>query len=165
LTGAILPSGTTIRRTAKRWRTMERRRLGRTVLAVGLAAICALAACAQTPSKEDEDAKVMQLGRHFAEQFSLKKLEPLHEEFSAGFKETMNLPELQATWAQVALQLGSETELLDERVVDDPEYRIYVRRSRFSKFPGVIEARWLLNDDREIAGLFFTPERKAPASP
>lgn len=131
-----------------------------TLLAFAMATICSTTLAAEPASAEKTHAAAQEQARQYAEQFYLKKLAPLHERFTADMKAAMNFEAFSKTRDQIDIQLGSETEVLGERVEPKDDYLIYVRRSRFSKFPGVIEVRWVLNQELKIAGLFFTPEKQ-----
>jgi len=124
------------------------------VLTAAFVAASEPAAATLTPAVAQETAA------KYTEQFYAGQLSALHGKFTTAMKESMNLEAFQTARSQFDQQLGTQTELLDERIEEKDEYLIYVRRARFEKYPGVIEVQWLLTDDKSIAGFFLSPEKQ-----
>ena len=66
-------------------------------------------------------------GRALVDQFYLGELEKLRERFTPAFAEQMSLEAFAEMRRNVTLQLGSETEVLDERLGNLPDSILYVR--------------------------------------
>lgn len=65
--------------------------------------------------------------------------------------------ELAAFQQKVRADLGTETEVLDEKVLPAPPYRVYLRVASFSDFGGPITVQWTLDEEDRVAGFFVRP--------
>jgi len=142
----------------------------RVFIRIALTAVCLSLTAAGVQAAEpktltEAQAAVQEMGRKYTEQFYLGQLAMLHSKFSSDMKSSMDLETFQKVRSQLEIQLGDEVELYGERVEKKDDYLVYVRRARFEKFPGVIEVRWILNDEDAIAGVFFSPEKKPAGQP
>ena len=100
-------------------------------------------------------------GRMYCKLFYDGSLRPLHEKFSDEMREQMSYADFTSLRRQVKLQLGDETELLDESMLEKGDYVVYTRRARFDKSADVVEMRWVLRDRGVIAGVFVAPEESS----
>jgi hypothetical protein len=125
----------------------------------------ALMGLAPSPAAEgapDPEA-VKATAREYVKLFYAADLQPVHDKFTDEMKGTMPFEDLQEMRRTVGLQLGDESELLDERIESRDGYVTYVRRARFTKYKGEVESQWVLRDGR-IAGVQFRPA-SAPGAP
>ena len=74
------------------------------------------AAATLTPAVAQETAA------KYTEQFYAGQLAALHGKFTTAMKESMSLEAFQTARSQFDQQLGSQTELLDERVEEKEDY-------------------------------------------
>lgn len=100
------------------------------------------------------------MGRELTSQFYAGEMGPvwsrMNQEMRKGLGSEANLA---AFRKQVEGQLGSETEVQDEKVIASPPYQVYLRTVSFSKFDKPIEVQWALDAEGNIAGFFIKPKQ------
>lgn len=107
-----------------------------------------------------EPGSPLEMGRELTSQFYAGEMGPvwsrMNQEMRNGLGSEANLA---AFRKQVEGQLGSETEVQDEKVIASPPYQVYLRTVSFSKFDKPIEVQWALDAEGNIAGFFIKPKQ------
>lgn len=67
---------------------------------------------------------------------------------------------LHAFYEQVTQQLGGETQLVSEKIVETQGYHVYQRISQFSKISDQIMTQWALNAEGLVGGFFVRPMKQ-----
>ncbi len=138
---------------------------------LALVALLAVPAAVAAPPPQGRDAAApsadpaMTSGRELTTAFYRGELADVHQRFSAEMKQQIPLEDLQGFLKQVGEQMGVEQEVLDERVEDRGEYRVYARRARFEKFPEEVVVLWAFRPDGEVGGFFIRPAEPPAPSP
>jgi hypothetical protein len=101
---------------------------------------------------------VMDRGRALTTQFYAAKTAELWTKMSDAMKSGLGSEQKFAGFRQqVESQLGTETKVIDEKTVESPPYRIYVRTASFSKSAKPVIVQWAIDGDDIIAGFFVRP--------
>jgi hypothetical protein len=126
-------------------------------LAIGLLlTFVGIAAWAAAPAAPAGDEKELAAGRAHVQKFYAGELETLHNSFSKEMQAELTLEALRATHRQVTEQLGTEREIVDEKITNKDGFTVYLRRVRFDKqLEGVFEWHIVWREDRSVAGLFI----------
>lgn len=73
--------------------------------------------------------------------------------------------QLAAFQSRVSKQLGAEAQVLDERVVEQGGYRVYLRTVRFENTPMRFRVQWAFDADGRVAGFFIRQSQEQAAAP
>lgn len=112
---------------------------------------------------QDQGAEVLELGRRYTAWFFADSLDLLWPKFSAELGAQMGGEAgLRAFRNQVAMQIGPEQRVVDERVARVAGNDVYVRYAEFEKYPGVIEVVWGIGAGGVVDGFLIRP-RQEPA--
>jgi hypothetical protein len=135
------------------------RSLAAGVAALGLLGSMEAAAATQPPADAGvaEGSAAIEHCRKLTERFYKDELQAVFDEFSDEMKSEVPLAKLTAIRDKVRSELGSETQLLREKVDMEGDYFECRRHARFDKFAGVIELIWYLRQDDRVAGFFVRP--------
>jgi hypothetical protein len=126
--------------------------------ATALLAILLLTAAAPAVAQE-EDATTMQRGRELTQLFYDGDMDSIVAVFDERMSAALGgVPELSAFRDQVVTQLGSEVDVLDERVATSGEHRVYHRSARFEKVSVTVAVVWSFDGSGRIAGFMIRPE-------
>lgn len=130
-----------------------------------IAAAVAIALITVPAAAQDDTARLTEKGRTLTQQFYTGEYEAIAAEFDDQMKTAIGGAEgLGAFHAQLQEQLGSETEVLSERVTTADAHRIYERSVKFEKFPGTIAITWVFDSEEKVSGFQVRPGQQAAAS-
>lgn len=136
--------------------TMRRHSIRLAAAASGLfAALLAAAPGAQNPPAAAVDP--MARGRDLTRIFMAGTLDSLDGVWNAAMGAMMNPRQLDIFYRQVAEQLGSPLQLLDERVTQRESLQIYTRLGNYSQAPMAIETQWTFDPRGKVAGFYIRP--------
>lgn len=76
------------------------------------------------------------------------------DEMKKGLKSEDTLTTLKQ---QMEAQLGTESKVIDEKVIQSGGYQVYLRTSAFPKWDKPINIIWSLDSEGHIAGFFVKP--------
>jgi hypothetical protein len=119
-------------------------------------AAAALAACA--PKAGDQPHTPLEQGRLYTSWLYGNQYQKLWERFSPEMRESFgSVADLASFAGRAITRLGPEKRALNERVEDDPAFRVYQRTAAFdtSRLPMLIE--WGLAKDGAVTGLVVRP--------
>lgn len=125
-------------------------------------AFLALALVVQAPAaamqKEPQDP--LEMGRQLTQWFYEGELDQIWGRFSSEMREALvSIESFGAFQAQaIDAQLGSEIQVLNERVQPVEGYQVYLRTARFSNFDGPILVQWAFDSSGNVAGFFIRPK-------
>lgn len=122
----------------------------------------ALAAALMLPAAARSDKVIdpKETGRQYTTWFYGGEADRLWELFSPEMKKALgSVEKLKEFRAQIQEQAGTETDILDEKVIPSQGLRVYVRKARFSKVPTPVVVQWALTDEGIVAGFFVQPEQ------
>lgn len=104
------------------------------------------------------DEGILEEGRELTRQFYEREFDALWDRMAALMVEALGSKEELAKFrGQIDVQLGSETEVLDEKVVPTGPFRAYVRKASFSNVGVPAIVQWTLDTEGKIAGFFIRP--------
>ncbi|HEY0037485.1 MAG TPA: hypothetical protein VGB66_12390, partial [Longimicrobium sp.] len=129
----------------------------RFVLAAVLAAVPLATAAAQPE---------LAPGRELTESFYAGRTAQIWERMEPAMRNLIGGPDALAAFrAQVEADLGAETAVEAESVTPMGGTRVYRRRARFARFPGLIVVEWAVAADGRVAGFRIAPDQEAPQPP
>lgn len=132
---------------------------GEPLIRIGLLAALLCGAFAQTVA-----ADTMSDGRAVADAFLAEETGALWDMMTPEMRSAAGTPDaLRATRAELGRELGGETQVIEERVLDEAGYQIYERRARWSGSPVPVLTRVAFDAGR-IAGFRVLPEPVAADS-
>ena len=116
-------------------------------------------AAAEAPAADAADIPAeIARGRELVRLFYLARLIDLHATFTPGFQKQLPLEGLKKMREQVAVQFGTETEVVDERLGTLPDQSVlYVRICRFEHQTEPVELVIQLAPGDKVAGLMLRP--------
>lgn len=103
------------------------------------------------------DSSELERGRRYARLFHDGELNELSRNFSARFADRMSPEALATLHAQAFRDLGTESKLIDERVVRVRDNDLYVRRSKHERQPVPVELLISMTDAGAIEGIVLQP--------
>ncbi len=129
---------------------------------------CALAAGLALAAQDSQpaDEEILAPGRDMLALFYENKTDELWGHFEGSMRDALGSADKLAEFrAQVADQLGAETQIISERTQRLPTARVYIRLARFEKFPGPIEVMFSLSAEDSVNGFYIRPQRKEADTP
>jgi len=130
-----------------------------------LTVLPALAIGQDATSNLASDGRPLERGRSLAASFYAGELQTVWDAFTPEMKDVFgDFDSFRAFRQQISEQLGPESEILEESVVEEQGYRTYVRTARFANAEPAIAWRWTLNDDGAVAGLRYGRGEPAPSA-
>lgn len=132
------------------------------------AAVLALGAGAVPAAAQQADSAGLARGRQYAQWVMEARADTLWALFSPQMRSAIPTADaMRAMSQQIQGQLGAETEVLAERILDPspaPGLEVYVRSSRFTKAPVVLDLVIALDSAGLIHGLTLRPQQQAPVA-
>ena len=112
-----------------------------------------------------DDEEALELGRSCFERFYAGEVEETWDRCDEKMQQVLgSLETFEAFRAQAFAQLGDEVEVLEESAEEQGTTRIYRRKSRFEKYPGVIEVVCSFDAEDRISGFVIRPQAQAAPS-
>ena len=121
--------------------------------------ILALAVSACAPRSGEQPRTPLEQGRLYTTWLYGSQYQKLWDRFSPEMRESFgSVADLASFAGRAVTRLGPEKKALNERVEDDPSFRIYQRTAAFdtSRRPMLIE--WSLAKDGAVTGLVVRPQ-------
>ncbi len=132
----------------------------RSIVAAGCALLVGLPLSAQEARLP---ADSMELGQKYTKWFLAYEADSLWSRMTPGFKESHgDIDQLVGVMEQVALQAGTEVEVLEERYVTRNGKPQFWHTGRFSEMAEPIQIRWVIEPDGMISGAGINPASQAP---
>lgn len=108
---------------------------------------------------------VMELGRRYTTWFYADSVDRLVAVFSSDLVAALGGEAgLRAVREQIAMQLGAERRVVDERTTRVGRGGSYIRYAEFEKYDGVIEVVWAIGDGGVVEGFVIRPRREPAPS-
>jgi murein DD-endopeptidase MepM/ murein hydrolase activator NlpD len=105
-------------------------------------------------------------GRELSDAFHAGDTDAVWERMTPQMQSALKSAQAFATFReQAGAQLGSEKEVIDEKTLEQDGYAVYLRRSRFENFDGVIVTQWAFDAEGRVAGFFIRPDQSGAATP
>jgi hypothetical protein len=131
------------------------------MLRIVLAAVLAAVPLASAAAQPD-----LAPGRELTESFYAGRTAQIWERMEPAMRNALGGPgALAAFQARVVADLGAETAVEAESVTPMGGTRVYRRRARFARFPGVVLVEWTVRPDGRVAGFRIAPDQAAPQPP
>ncbi len=112
----------------------------------------------------DPDA-IKTAGRQFTEQFHAGDTSAIWKRMTTQMQSALTSEQAFAAFReQVGAQLGKEQTVVEEQTLQHGGFEVYLRRSRFERFAGVIVTQWAFDSDGRVAGFFIRPDQSAAAA-
>jgi hypothetical protein len=122
----------------------------------GLAIAAAAFACA--PQRDRPDSEPLEQGRMYTTWLYGSEYNKLWDRFSPEMRQTFGSVGDLATFASRALKsLGTERQVVDERVEKADPYQVYTRNASFNKAIHPMLIEWSLAKDGAVTGLVVRP--------
>ncbi len=117
--------------------------------------VLCLCSCKKGPATGNEKS-FMDWGREYSQMFYDQDFNKLYEKFTPEMKAAMNAQQLSDFYDQVEESLGSEQKIFEEQLdtVTSP-YFIYNRIASYSQYSGKVLVRWVMDEQKAIAGFFL----------
>lgn len=133
----------------------------RLIVAAGFALVFALPLAAQEARLP---ADSMEIGQKYTKWFLAYEADSLWSHMTPEMQERNGgVDHLVDMMDQVALQVGTEVEVLEERYVTRNGKPQFWHTGRFSEMPEPIQIRWVIEPDGRISGAGINPASQAPA--
>jgi len=134
----------------------------KSIIAAGLAAVVAgTPLCAQQARLP---ADSMEIGQQYTKWFLAYEADSLWSRMTPEMQERNgDIDHLIELMDQVALQVGTEVEVLEERYVTRNGKPQFWHTGRFSELAEPIQIRWVIEPDGRISGAGVNPASQAPA--
>jgi hypothetical protein len=133
------------------------------------AAAPAIGATSVPATAQQADSAGLALGRRYTQWLYAGEVDSLFARFSPQMRQAIPTAEaLRAMNQQIQGQLGTETEVVGERVLDPPPAPgliAYVRSARFSAVPMVLDVFIVVDSAGTLQGLTVRPQQSAQAAP
>jgi hypothetical protein len=115
------------------------------------------------------DSAQMELGRRYTQWLYEGQVDSLWARFSPEMRQVLpSAAALEQMRQQIHGQIGDETEVLSERIMDpspEPGMTVYVRTARFASVPMNINVVVVTDASGTIQGLSVRPQQAAPPPP
>lgn len=113
----------------------------------------------------DEADPNLELAREHVQNFYAGELDGLWDAFTDEMKKALGSKAGFAMFqAQTGAQLGEESEVLNESLVNVGAFRDYLRTVSFEQFEGPLHVRLVLREDDRIAGFSISPQQEPAPS-
>ena len=113
---------------------------------------------ASTSHNKNLDNKVLEYGRTLTSLFYKCEISQVWTKMTAEMKKALRSEEdLTSFRQQINLQLGDENNLVDEKTMMSPPYRVYLRTAAFSKLDKPVNIQWTIDENNKVAGFFIRP--------
>jgi hypothetical protein len=128
--------------------------------------IFAIAILVAAPLHAQADSARMEIGRHYTQWLYAGQADSLWAKFSPEMREAV--PSAQALGEmrqQIYMQIGGETEVVKEEIVEPspvPGLTVYVRTARFAEAPMLVNVTVATDSAGVIQGFSVRPQRPAP---
>lgn len=133
----------------------------RLIVAAGFTLVFALPLAAQEARLP---ADSMEIGQKYTKWFLAYEADSLWSHMTPEMQERNGgVDHLVDMMDQVALQVGTEMEVLEERYVTRNGKPQFWHTGRFSEMPEPIQIRWVIEPDGRISGAGINPASQAPA--
>jgi hypothetical protein len=120
--------------------------------------VIALAAVACAPQRDRSDSESLQQGRMYTTWLYGSEYNKLWDRFSPDMRQTFGSVGDLANFAGRALKsLGTERQVVDERVEQADPYRVYTRNASFNRAVHPMLIEWSLAKDGAVTGLVVRP--------
>jgi hypothetical protein len=130
----------------------------------GLAIAAGALACA--PQRDRPDTESLQRGRMYTTWLYGSEYNKLWDRFSPEMRQTFGSVGDLASFAGRALKsLGTERQVVDERVEKAEPYRVYTRNASFNRALHPMLIEWSLAKDGAVTGLVVRPAVADSAKP
>ncbi|CAA9363328.1 MAG: Peptidase, M23/M37 family [uncultured Gemmatimonadetes bacterium] len=105
-------------------------------------------------------------GRELTETFYAGRTGEIWERMAPVMRNALGSPDALAAFrARVEAGLGTETAVEAEAVTPMGGTRVYRRRARFTRAPGLVLVEWVVTADGQVAGFRIAPDQQAPQPP
>ncbi len=114
----------------------------------------------------DTEQEALEFGREQCQLFYDQELQALWDRLSEDMRTALggSVEGLGRTHAALVSQVGEETELVSEKVLELPGGWAYKRQAHFSKLDDPLEFLWQFDQDRTILAFLLTPVAKEAES-
>jgi murein DD-endopeptidase MepM/ murein hydrolase activator NlpD len=130
-----------------------------------LAAFTALMTVATSAHAQADSSAALALGRRLTAQFYADSLDPIWGVMTAEMRQALGTQAgLQAFRQQVNDQIGAETRVVKEQVIDTLGVTLYARTASFAKSASLFLVQWTLTPGGGISGFFIRPAQEAAPS-
>jgi hypothetical protein len=110
----------------------------------------------------DAPSKALAWGRELTALFYKGTTAPIWARMTDEMKKGLKSEDTLATLKQqMEAQLGTESKVVDEKVIQSGGYQVYLRTSAFPKWDRPINIIWSLDSDGHVAGFFIKPAEAA----
>lgn len=139
-------------------------RLGRFAIAACVAVLLPLSAHAAEAAKATDPT--IAAGRELSDLFLRGKTDVLWQRMTAPMQAALKSQDAFAAFRkQLEAQLGTEHEVLSEKVDTVQVTQVYLRRALWSKAPTAVTMQWALEGNGDIAGFHIRPAKVAEPAP
>ncbi|HJW45278.1 MAG TPA: M23 family peptidase, partial [Lysobacter sp.] len=139
-------------------------RLGRFAISAFVAVLLPLSAYAAEADKATDPT--LATGRELSDLFLLGNTGVLWQRMTAPMQAAIKSQEAFAAFRkQVEAQLGTEHEVLSEKIDTVQGKQVYIRRALWSKAPTAVTMQWALEGTGDIAGFHIRPAAVAEPAP
>lgn len=129
-----------------------------------LALLATVAVGQETPASTADGVDALERGRSLAESFYASELDAVWDAFTPAMREVFgDAASFRAFRRRIADELGTETGVVTESVVDEQGYRTYVRTASFERVEPAVAWRWTFDGTGKVAGLRYGPGEPAPS--
>ena len=105
-----------------------------------------------------EESKILAEGRELTSLFYKGETASIWVQMTEEMKKGLKSEEaLKTASEQLAVQLGSETKVVDEKIVSSQGFLVYMRIVSFSKWHKPMNITWTLDSQNHIAGFYIKP--------
>src|ERR1700687_3831214 len=113
---------------------------------------------AATPMAADAPSKALAWGQELTSLFYKGETAPIWARMTEEMKKGLKSEEsLRALKEQLDAQVGPESKVVDEKVIQSGGYQVYLRTASFPKWEKPINLIWSLDSEGRIAGFFIKP--------
>lgn len=139
-------------------------RIRQLAIAALVTVVLMLGACAAEVARSTDP--IITAGRELSQLFLAGKTDAIWQRMTAPMQAAIGSREALATFRkQVESQLGSEDEVLSEKVDRIEGRRVYVRSARWSKVSTAVTMQWTLDAEGRIDGFYIRPAAAAEPAP
>jgi len=105
-----------------------------------------------------EESKVLAEGRQLTSLFYKGETASIWVQMTEEMKKGLGSEQaLKTASEQLAVQLGSETKVVDEKIASSQGFLVYMRTVSFSKWHKPMNITWTLDSQSHIAGFYIKP--------